>query len=51
MLLLNIIILILFLGTKKENMYGLQFHPEKSGNEGLKILKNLSKSNYEKQKI
>ena len=29
--------------VQKENMYGLQFHPEKSGNEGLKILKKFIK--------
>ena len=28
---------------KKENIYGMQFHPEKSGKPGIKILKNLQK--------
>lgn len=27
--------------VNKENIYGIQFHPEKSGDEGLKILKNF----------
>tara|TARA_Y100000590_G_scaffold418718_1_gene519779 strand:- start:2861 stop:3490 length:630 start_codon:yes stop_codon:yes gene_type:complete len=27
----------------KENIYGLQFHPEKSSNQGLKIIKNFLK--------
>ena len=28
---------------KKENIYGMQFHPEKSGKSGIKILKNIKK--------
>jgi glutamine amidotransferase len=28
---------------KKGNIYGMQFHPEKSGKSGIKILKNLQK--------
>lgn len=30
-------------GVWKENLFGLQFHPEKSGEKGLQILKNFSK--------
>ena len=29
--------------VKKDNVTGLQFHPEKSGRTGLKILKDFSK--------
>ena len=29
--------------VKKDNVYGIQFHPERSGNEGLNLLKNLLK--------
>ena len=29
---------------KRENIYGLQFHPEKSGYSGQKILKNWIKN-------
>ncbi len=32
--------------VNKENIYGLQFHPEKSGREGLKILKNFAEMKY-----
>ncbi len=28
-------------GVNKENIYGVQFHPEKSGLKGLKIYKNF----------
>ena len=29
--------------VQKENIYGMQFHPEKSGKTGLKVLKNFAK--------
>ena len=29
--------------VKKKNLIGLQFHPEKSGEDGLKVLKQINK--------
>jgi glutamine amidotransferase len=38
-------------GIKKDNVYGFQFHPEKSGEEGLKLLGNWLKiTNEEMEK-
>jgi glutamine amidotransferase len=31
---------------KKNNVHGIQFHPEKSHKNGMQLLKNLTKSNF-----
>ena len=35
-------------GIKKDNLYGVQFHPEKSGKNGIQFLENLLRNKYER---